>query len=72
MTVVRDTASVFVSEPVDGSPRRAERAAEQRARSSRVELSRCAPELLAAARAALRPGERLVIVDESTVRTTYR
>jgi hypothetical protein len=66
---IRDTvAIVTVSEPVSGRSQRRERAPEARARSSRVERSRVDPGLLAAAQRVMRPGQRLVIVDATTVR----
>jgi hypothetical protein len=67
MSVVRDVASVTVSEPVDGTRHRRARAAEQ-ARRAPVTVARVHPLVMAAARRVQRPGERVVVVDERTVR----
>lgn len=74
MSVVRDVASVTVSEPVDGTRHH------RRARALRgvtitagpvvddVTVARVHPLVMAAARRVQRPGERIVVVDERTVR----
>lgn len=65
MTEVRDTATVRVSSPVDGTPRR--RGKDKAPRTTTTVL-RVDPEVMAVARRIMRPGERLVIVNETTVR----
>jgi hypothetical protein len=66
MTEVRDSATVIVSEPVRGLRRG--RGPARSSGSSRVTTSRVHPLVWAAAQNVLRPGQRLVIVDERTVR----
>jgi len=68
--VVRETATVTVSEPVDGRRRR--RAATGRRPASPVEGFTVDPRIWAAAKAALRPGERLKIVGPDLVITVNR
>jgi hypothetical protein len=68
---VRETATVLVSEPVDGTRRR--RASHTRRRLAvTTETWTVDPRIMAAAKAALRPGERLVLVAPGEVRTAYR
>jgi hypothetical protein len=68
---VRETASLTVSEPVDGTRRR--RASHTRRRLAvTTDQWQVDPRILAAAKAALRPGERLVLVAPGEVRTAYR
>ena len=68
---VRETATVTVSAPVDGTRRR-------RAPITHRQLVRATtsvtidPRIMAAAKAALREGERLVLNHDGTVTTTYR
>ena len=68
---VRETAAVTVSKPVDGTRRR--RASHTRRRLAvTTDQWQVDPRILAAAKAALRPGERLVLVAPGEVRTAYR
>lgn len=67
---VRETVSVIVSEPVSGKRRRRART-ERRGRSSKVETVTVDKRVLARAHEVLRPGERLRIVDETTIVTVY-
>lgn len=64
---VRDSATVHVSEPVDGTKRRRAYAARQVRATTTHEL-RVDERVMAAARAVLRPGQRLVIVSATEVR----
>jgi len=63
-------SAVHVSDAVDGTRRRAP-SGERRRLATRVEGYTVDPRLIAALRAALRPGERLVIRG-GVVRTEYR
>lgn len=67
--IVRDTASVTVSETVDGSKRR--KAPRKGSRSSKVQTVTVDKHVMAAARRALRPGEHLKIVSGDKVITEY-
>ena len=69
LPVIRETASVTVSAPVDGTRRRRAGARRVLATTDRSEV--VDPRIMAAARAALRPGERLVLVNSGEVRTAY-
>lgn len=69
--VVREMATVTVDRAVDGTRRR-KPARPRQPRPSAVTGFTVDPRIMAAARAALRPGERLVIVGPGEVRTTYR
>jgi hypothetical protein len=66
---VRETAKVTVKKAVDGTKRRKARSDKGKARTS-VELNHVVvdPRVMAAARAAMKPGQRLVIVDAECVR----
>lgn len=68
--VVRETATVTVDGPVDGTRRRKQPKA--RRQSPAVDGVTIDPRILAAAKAALRPGERLVLDRSGEVRTVYR
>jgi hypothetical protein len=68
--VVREMATVTVDRTVDGTRRR--RPSTRRRQSRAITGFTVDPRIMAAARAALRPGERLVIVGPGEVRTTYR
>lgn len=61
---VRDTAVVRVSQPVNGQPRR--RGQDKRARQPAT-VTTALPIVMAAARQAQRPGERLVVVSTTVV-----
>jgi hypothetical protein len=63
---VRDIATVVCNTPVSGGRRRKAHV-EYRARSSHVEAWRVHPDVMRAARAALRPGERIEIVSPTRV-----
>lgn len=65
MPTVRDTATVRVSDPVDGM---VTRAGSKRARPAPVDHVKVDPRVLATAKRIRRPGECLVIVNESEVR----
>lgn len=65
---VRDVAHVTVSRAVDGTRRRRRARGGDASRSSPVTVERVHPLVLAAARRAQRPGERIVVVDVRTVR----
>lgn len=67
--VVRDTATVTVSETVDGSKRR--KAPRRGSRNSKVRTVRVRKDIWAAALAACRPGEHLKIVSADKVVTEY-
>lgn len=69
MSRVRKIARVTVTEPVDGTRRRRPPVP---GRNGPVEIERVDPVLLAAASAALRTGERLLIVSTNEIRTVYR
>ena len=62
---VRDRATVTVCKPVDGTRHR--KASTRRARPSEVTVLKVDPRVMEAARAAIRPGQRLVIVSETEV-----
>ena len=62
---VRDRATVRVGKPVDGTRHR--KASARRARASAVQVLTVDPRVMQAARAAIRPGQRLVIVSETEV-----
>lgn len=64
---VRDRATVRVSAAVSGAPTRKKRAIEA-GRNSRVSTRAVPPELLDAARSAMRPGQRMVVVSPTEVR----
>jgi hypothetical protein len=68
--IVRETATVVVTAPVDGSVRRRASGA-RRLLATRVEGFTVDARIMAAAHAALRPGERLMIVGPNEVRTVY-
>lgn len=68
---IRDEATVTVREAVYGLPTR-RRTGGNRMLASRVQVTQVHPLALAAAQAALRPGERLVFVSETEIRTVYR
>ena len=66
MTPVRKTATVTVSEPVDGMVHRRQYG---RRRQPPLDYEvRVHSDVMAAARRVLRPGQRLVIIDAATVR----
>lgn len=65
---VRDTASVTVSKPVDGTRHYRARATDRRPRTAPVQRQRVDPAVMAQARRIMRPGQRLVIVSPSCVR----
>lgn len=66
MPPVRKQARVSVSEPVDGTVHRRPRG---KGRATPLDYSlQVMPAVMAAARPLLRPGQRLVIVDATTVR----
>lgn len=72
MTVVRDTASVTVSEPVPGdarrkSPSRGSATNTRRARNTTLDLSDVNPAVRKAALAARRPGERIHVISATEV-----
>lgn len=68
--VVRETATVTVDGTVDGTRRR--RPSAPRRQSSAVTGFTVDPRIMAAAKAALRPGERLKIVGPNLVITVNR
>ena len=74
MSAVREVAAVRFSAPVDGTgaakPRRS--TGSRRRLATPVQGFSVHPAVWRAAQAALRPGERLVIVGPDEVRTTYR
>jgi hypothetical protein len=66
---VRETATVTVKKAVDGTPRRKRRGkGKARLLSTETHSIKVDPRVMAAARAAMRPGQRLVIVDAECVR----
>lgn len=68
--VVRDIATVTVLKPVDGTRKRKTRSDKGKARVKAALHTQITvdPRVMAAAKAAMRPGQRLVIVDSETVR----
>jgi len=73
MTAVRETATLAFSSPLDGTmpeTRRRSNGARRRL-ATPVESFTVDPRIWEAAKAALRPGERLVIVGPDEVRTAY-
>lgn len=68
---VRDTATVTVSAPVDGTKKRRVRALERRTRTQLTHHVQVDPQVLAAAQAACRPGERFVVSPDGTMRSVY-
>ena len=68
--IVRETAAVTVTDTVDGTRRRRTPVARRRLAITTVEVT-VDPRIMAAARAALRPGERLLVNPDGTVRTAY-
>jgi hypothetical protein len=71
MPKVRDQATLRLSEPVSGKRRYKRNLPTNQSRASVVEVELVDPALMAAAQAALRPGERLVVVSATEVRTVY-
>jgi len=73
---VRETAGITFTTHVDGTGsgrrRRAPENGSRRRLATPVEEHTVDPRIMAAARAALRPGERLVIVGPNDVRTVTR
>lgn len=67
MPTIRDTAAVHLSEPIDGKRRRRASAAHQRRAITTHQLE-VDPQVMAAALAIKRPGQRLVIVSATEVR----
>ena len=65
MPTVRKQATVMVTEPVDGTPRRRSPVT-RRSRATTEARIRVRPDVMAAARAAMRPGERLAIIYSET------
>jgi len=70
VTAMREVATVTVSEPVDGRNRRRATGTRRRLATPVVGFT-VRPDVMAAAKAALRPGERLVIVGPDRVETRY-
>lgn len=68
MGTVRNTATVTVSEPVDGRRRSRRPVTENRRLASTTGYLRVDPAVMAQARRLLRPGQRLEIVSEREVR----
>lgn len=69
LTVVRDIANIRFTDPVDGTRRT--RGPDKGTRQP-VDHLRVKPEVWDAAKAALREGERLLIVSATEVRTVYK
>ena len=65
--VIREVASLTVSETVDGTSRRRGRGPDKRERNQ-IEHIVVDPEVMAVAKRIMRPGQRLVIIDATTVR----
>lgn len=63
---VREVATVVCHTTVNGAPERKPRV-QYRTRSSHVQTWRVHPDVMRAARAALRPGERIVVVSPTRV-----
>jgi hypothetical protein len=68
---MRDVATVTVSSPVDGTRTRRRSTGTRRRLATPVDGFTVDPRVMRAARAALRPGERLVIVAPDRVETRY-
>jgi hypothetical protein len=68
---MRDVATVTVTSPVDGTNRRRSTGTRRRL-ATPVQGFTVRKDVWAAAKAALRPGERLVIVGPDRVETVYR
>jgi len=69
--IIRETAAVTVTRTVDGTRRKRVGVARRRLAVTTAEVT-VDPRIMAAARAALRPGERLLVNPDGTVRTAYR
>ena len=67
MGEVRDTATVIVTETVDGTRRVRRKGARGSGVSGPVSTSSVAPALMTAARELMRPGERLVVISSTEV-----
>jgi hypothetical protein len=67
---MREVATVTVSSPVDGTNRRRSGGTRRRL-ATPVQGFTVDPRVMRAAKAALRPGERLVIVGPNRVETRY-
>ncbi len=68
---MREVATVTVTSAVDGTRTRRRSTGTRRRRATPVDGFTVAPRGMAAAKAALRPGERLVIVGPEEVVTRY-
>lgn len=69
---VRGTAKVTVSESVDGTVARRVRSTDKRPRARTVRSEQADPKLLRAAKAALRPGQRIIVVSASEIRVVNK
>jgi hypothetical protein len=65
MSTIRDTVTVTAVTPVDGSPQR--KAPRPYSRSGPLAVIAVHPDVMAAARRAMRPGQHLVIISETEV-----
>lgn len=65
---VRDTASVTVSTPVSGKRRRRSYPTRVTAQATTTHYVKVDPQVMAAAKEAIRPGQKIVIVSSTTVR----